>query len=157
MKKTIIFFLLTVSVVTLRAQPPQGDANPGDTYGKKITADHLIQLNDFNGQLSKKDTVIAKIKGKVISSCPKKGCWMNVELDDQHTVFVKFKEYAFFVPQNIVGKTVVMDGIAMQKEISVTELKHYAADAKKSKEEIEAITEPQTQIRFIADGVLVIE
>jgi hypothetical protein len=63
----------------------------------------------------------------------------------------------FFVPTDIVGKTVVLDGIATQKEVSVAELKHYAQDAKKSQAEIDAITKPEKQVRFLADGVLVVK
>jgi hypothetical protein len=42
-------------------------------------------------------------------------------------------------------------------ETSVDELKHYAEDAKKSKEEIDAITEPKKEIRLTANGVLVVK
>jgi len=37
----------------------------------------------------------------------------------------------------------------------VATLRHYAEDAGKSKEEIEKITEPETNLMFLADGVLI--
>lgn len=157
MKNIIMFLVLAVCTTFSYAQPPAGPANTGDTYGEKITAENAITASDFSSQLSKKDTIEAKITGKVLSSCPKKGCWMNVELADKSKVFVRFKDYAFFVPMDIAGKTVVLDGIAMQKEVSVAELKHYAKDAKKSQAEIDAITAPKKQVRFLANGVLVTE
>ena len=40
---------------------------------------------------------------------------------------------------------------------SVEELKHYAEDAKKSQDEIDAITEPKTEIRFMASGMVVVD
>jgi hypothetical protein len=54
------------------------------------------------------------------------------------------------------GKEVVIDGIAEEKQTSVAQLKHYAEDAGKSKEEIDAIKEPKTEITITAKGVLVI-
>ncbi|MEE6185827.1 hypothetical protein PIECOFPK_00925 [Mycovorax composti] len=157
MKNIVTTVVLVLCGLLVQAQPPAGPANPGDTYGKKVTAERTLKAVDFNKLLSQKDTIDAKVVGKVLSSCPKKGCWMNVELDDKSTVFVRFKDYAFFVPTDIVGKTVVLDGIATQKEVSVAELKHYAQDAKKSQAEIDAITKPEKQVRFLADGVLVVK
>ena len=46
------------------------------------------------------------ISGEIIDVCPKKGCWMNVKVDSD-TVFVKFKDYGFFVPKTgIEGKSI---------------------------------------------------
>ncbi|MCH5715317.1 DUF4920 domain-containing protein [Niabella hibiscisoli] len=71
-----------------------------------------------------------------MASCPKKGCWMEVELEDKSKMFVKFKDYAFFVPMDIVGKSIVLDGIAFNKTTSVAELQHYAKDAKKARQKL---------------------
>ena len=98
-----------------------------------------------------------KIEGKVLDVCPKKGCWLSLEMPDKSVTLVKFKDYGFFVPVEMIGKTVVIEGQAKKVETSVDELKHYAEDAKKSKEEIAAITEPKKEIRLTANGVLVIK
>jgi hypothetical protein len=39
----------------------------------------------------------------------------------------------------------------------VAELQHYAEDAKKSKEEIAAITKPEKEVRVMAKGIVVVE
>ena len=39
-----------------------------------------------------------KVKGEIISTCPMKGCWMNM-LVANDTVLVRFKDYGFFVPK----------------------------------------------------------
>ena len=89
--------------------------------------------------------------------CPKKGCWLKLELSDKETAMVKMKDYAFFLPLAAKGKTVVIDGEVKKKTISVAELKHYAEDAKKSKEEIAAITKPENEVRVTANGIVVVE
>jgi hypothetical protein len=81
---------------------------------------------------------------------------MKVDKGNGETLMVKFKNYGFFMPKNIVGQTVVLEGEAVVKEVSVKQLKHYAEDAGKSKEEIEKIKEPKKETQFIAKGVLVL-
>ncbi|HAI79459.1 MAG TPA: DUF4920 domain-containing protein, partial [Chryseobacterium sp.] len=51
---------------------------------------------------------------------------------------------------------IVLEGSAETKIISVDEQKHYAEDAKKSQQEIDAITKPQEEIRFVANGIKVV-
>lgn len=79
-----------------------------------------------------------------------------MELPDKTKMQVKFEDYAFFVPMDLVGKTVVIDGMARQKIVSVNELKHLAEDGKKPQAEIDAITKPEKQVKFEASGVLVL-
>jgi len=100
---------------------------------------------------------ISQIEGEVIDVCPKKGCWMNVKVD-QDTLFVKFKDYAFFVPKSgIQGKKVYMSGKISKDTISVERLRHYAEDAKKTKSEILEINKPKYVLNMIADGVAIRE
>jgi hypothetical protein len=91
----------------------------------------------------------------VESVCQVKGCWMKLKMENGQTMRVTFKDYGFFVPKDIAGKTIVFEGNATTKTTSVDELRHYAADAGKSKDEIVKITEPKTELAFEANGVLV--
>jgi len=93
------------------------------------------------------------IKGRVTAVCPKKGCWVTLENTQNVEVFVKMKDYALFLPQNIAGKTILLDAKVTKQETSVKELRHYAEDAGKSKEEIAKITKPKTEIRVLANGI----
>lgn len=62
--------------------------------------------------------------------CPKKGCWLKLEVPQGEEVMVKMKDYAFFLPVAAKGKTVAIEGEVFMKTTSVAELKHYAEDAK---------------------------
>ena len=100
---------------------------------------------------------LTNISGEIINVCPKKGCWMNVKVD-LDTIFVKFKDYGFFVPKTgIEGKSILMSGKIFSDTISVERLRHYAEDAQLSIEEIENITQPQYKINMIANGVAILE
>ena len=117
---------------------------------------------DINSDVKFYDTIddnldVSNVSGEILDVCPKKGCWMNVKVNTD-TVFVKFKDYGFFVPKTgIQGKKVLMTGEIFKDTISVERLKHYAEDAKKSRTEIDLITEPEYKINMIATGVAIEE
>ena len=95
-----------------------------------------------------------KIAGKVTSVCKAKGCWMEVDNGVGKNVRISFKDYAFFVPRDCEGQVVYAQGIARYDTTSVAMLKHYAEDAHKSKAQINAITKPEIELTFEAEGVL---
>ena len=142
MKKNALTLAIILCAYFINAQPPAGKAKVGDTYGAKVTEDGAVSITELPNLLKGKDTIAVKIKAKAVSSCASKGCWMNLQIDDKNTAFVKMKDYGFFVPMAIADKNVVLEGIAFIKTTSVAELKHYAEDGKKSQAEIDAIKEP---------------
>lgn len=99
------------------------------------------------------DSINSKFRGTIKEVCSKKGCWMTLDIGNDEEVMVRFKDYGFFMPLNAQGE-VVVNGKAFVKETSIEELRHYAEDAGKSEEEINAITEPERTLAFEADGVL---
>ncbi len=157
MKKIFLFAIVVMTALFANAQPPAGDANVGDSYGEKISPDGAIAIKDAAAKLGETGAVQTKIKAKVLEVCPKKGCWIKLAVNDSTTALVKMKDYGFFVPTAAVGKTIVIDGELKSKTVSVAELRHYAEDAKKSPEEIAAITKPQQELRVTATGITVVE
>ena len=151
----VVCFFLSTTIAF--AQPPAGDAKPGDWYGKEITTAGAINAADLPAKLLGDNTIQTKVKAKVLDVCSAKGCWMKVAINDTIQGFVKMKNYGFFVPLAAKGKTVVIDGDAKIKTTTIEELRHYAEDAKKSKKEIKAITKPEREVRFIASGIVVAE
>ena len=158
MKKLFLTLAIATFGFIANAQPPAGDAKPGDWYGEKITTDGAVAITDVAAKLAAgTESVDTKIKAKIVEVCPNKGCWLKLELSNGETATVKMKDYGFFLPLAAKGKTVVIDGEVKMKTTSVAELKHYAEDAKKSKEEIAAITQPQKEVRVMAKGIVVVE
>ncbi|UYQ92021.1 DUF4920 domain-containing protein [Chitinophaga horti] len=158
MRKTLCFLVAgMLSTAAVFAQDKIASAKPGQTYGQPTNASNAIKMTDLQAKL-KTDTVYnGKVEGTVVEVCKKKGCFMKLTRPNGDPVMVRFKDYGFFMPQDIVGKTVVVNGVAQVKETSVERLQHYAEDAGKSKEEIAKITQPKTDITFMADGVYVVK
>ncbi len=126
------------------------------TFGEAITTDGAVSMTDMVTKLQGVDSVQVKVKGKVESVCQTKGCWVNLHDDQAGDVFVKFKDYGFFLPKDIAGREVVMDGYAFRETTSIEDLKHYAEDEGKTKAEIDAITQPKEELKFVASGVVLL-
>ena len=127
------------------------------SFGAEISADGAIDaeaMMAIYADLKEGDTIATKFQGSVNSVCKMKGCWMRLAVGDQEA-FVKFKDYGFFVPKYLSEVEVIVSGKAYVSKTGVEDLKHFAQDAGKPQEEIDAITEPELSLDFMADGVLV--
>lgn len=131
----------------------------GKHFGAMIDGKKAIPYDALLTKMEKTDSLNAKVTGKVSAVCLKKGCWMTMVSDvpGKPDMRITFKDYAFFMPKDIVGKRVVIDGFARVETTSVDVLRHFAEDAGKSKEEIAAINKPLRELAFEAAGVLILE
>jgi len=140
-------------------EKPATEATPvsltGKTYGANVDAAGAKPLSELQQVLGSQDSAQVKLIGTADAVCQAKGCWMTMKTPEGKEMRVRFKDYAFFVPKDIAGKTIVINGWAHREEVPVADLQHYAKDAGKSAKEIAAITKPEQQLNFEADGVLV--
>lgn len=164
MKKMFIVFGILILAVSCKSEEetskPQQLQEVAINYtsiGNEITADNAKSVSDMADtyqSLAVGDTLNVKMTGKVDEVCQSKGCWMKINLNNGEQVMVKFKDYGFFMPKDVAGKEVVLNGKAFVNEVPVDEQRHYAEDAGKTVEEIAAITAPKMTYSFEADGVL---
>ncbi len=158
MKKNLVFilgaFLMVVSCTTGNSQTKNVK-----NFGTTVTADQAITYDQLIPKMASTDSMPAKVTGTVKQVCQKKGCWMTLVSTQPGTpeMRVTFKDYAFFMPKDLSGKQVVIDGYAFIETTSVDILRHYAEDAGKSKTEIEAIKEPLRELSFEAAGVMILD
>ena len=151
----LVFLLMGFSVF---AQEKASKSDAVNVFGAWVdeanvgTSNEMMALYDG---LSTNDTLTTKFVGKVKEVCQAKGCWMKVELSNGNEAMVRFKDYGFFVPRDIAGKNVVVDGLAFVEEMSVEDQKHYAKDAGANEEELSMITTPKKTYGFEASGVLI--
>ncbi|MCH8330152.1 MAG: DUF4920 domain-containing protein [Bacteroidetes bacterium] len=123
------------------------------TRGDEFDMNNAISFVQLKTSMGEEQEVEVTVKAKVNSVCQRKGCWMRVEGGEEE-VMVRFKDYGFFIPMDCAGMTATMKGIAYYDTTSVDDLKHYAEDAGKSQEEIDAISEPEFTLVFEASGVV---
>ena len=108
-----------------------------------ISKEGAIDGNTLLAALDSLDSLDMSLTATVLSVCQKKGCWMDVQLNDSTEMLVRFKDYGFFVPMDCAGKTATIKGSAKKVTHSVEWLQHKAEDAGKSPEEIALITEAE--------------
>ena len=164
MLKKICLSLLTAALLAACGADQSNSANAqtandGKHFGATITADGAIKYDELMPKMAATDSLAIKVTGKVKEVCQKKGCWMTLVSDEpgKPEMRVTFKDYAFFMPKDLAGKHVVIDGFAYVDVTSVEDLRHYAEDAGKSKAEIAAITKPERELSFEAAGVLILD
>lgn len=132
--------------------------DPKKSYGEsfdykevKSGPESVLIYQDLEGD----HAVEVQLRGKVSSVCQVKGCWMVLDLANGQETRVTFKDYGFFVPTDLVGKEVVVNGMARVDLISEEDLKHYARDAGKTEEEIRNIQGSRKSYSLVAEGVIV--
>ena len=103
MKSLINLIFLIIPFVSLSQISREFDNSEVKFFGNKFS---LIAESDQN----KNGLTTATTRGKILSSCPKKGCWVKV-ISDSEEIFVTFKDYSFFVPKKgIAGKNIIING-----------------------------------------------
>jgi len=152
-----IILSIAFCLVTLCSYAQDATSFDGKAFGEGVKKGGVITTAEVDSKLGESVKKDMKVSGEVVVVCKKKGCFMTLKMPDGKTMFVNFKDYAFFMPMDIAGKKVVIDGFAERKTTSVEDLKHYAEDAKKSAEEIAKITEPKKEIVFEAKGVVILD
>lgn len=155
--KKIFFSALILLAVGANAQDKEKvQAAKGVVYGTVAIETNAITPDEVKAKLVN-DQFEGQIKAKVTEVCKAEGCWIKVQRADGTSMMVRAKNHAFLMPENIVGKTVLIEGNATVKETTEEMRKHYAEDAGKSKEEIAKIKGAEKDVQFAAKGVKVLD
>jgi hypothetical protein len=156
------YLAIMLGVWLVACQPQVKDNSEVETpdtvignFGEKITEENAVPIDQMHKELLRDGVFQGKVRGEIKEVCVKKGCWMTLSMPDGNLMRVTFKDYGFFVPTNSQGYPVIVEGKAVKSVIDVATLRHYAEDAGKSKEEIEAIQTEEENYTFEATGVII--
>ena len=72
------------------------------------------------------------LEGVIKSVCQEKGCWLAFEQAGKN-VHVSFKGYSFFVPKDVAGQKVKLEGRVLLKERTKEEIEHLEGEGAKRK------------------------
>jgi len=157
----LLVFFFVIGVCNAQDSQPNTTAQSeyvpfGAEINAEATSDTAMMTEKYE-LLKASDTLQVKFKARVTEVCQSKGCWMKLELANGEEAMVRFKDYGFFMPMDIAGKEVIVNGLAFVEEMSIEDQQHYAKDAGKSAEEVAQITKTKKTYGFEADGVLLKE
>lgn len=159
MKRIFFTLIITISMLSCKDNTNANATEEGfAVFGAKMTEGDALTFGDMNKKyqtLKPGDTAIVKFESIINAVCKKKGCWMTMDLGNSKEAFVKFKDYAFFVPKNADKSIATVSGKAFVSVESVDELKHYAKDAGQSQASIDSIVAPKKTYSFLADAVTI--
>lgn len=150
---SILAMTLGLFDISARVREEPRSASKGVTYGAGVTAGERVTLDAAMKSKSFGKTI--RITGGVEEVCKVKGCWMMLR-DGQSKVRVTFKDYGFFMPKNLVGHKIALEGVLTEETLTEKDARHYAEDAGKSAKEIAAIVGDQKEYSFEATGVVVL-
>src|SRR5438045_3975556 len=111
MKKLAFAALILLTIGANAQDKEKVQAAPGVVYGtvskeaNPVSPDEIktkLVNNQFEGQ----------VKAKVTEVCKAEGCWIKVQKADGTSMMVRAKDHKFLMPENIVGKTVLIEGAA---------------------------------------------
>jgi hypothetical protein len=156
MKKIILFSIIVFALSANAQDKEKVQAAKGIVYGQVSEEKSPVAVDDLSNKLIE-NAFTGQIKGKVAEVCKAEGCWIRLQKGDGTTMMVRTRDHAFVMPENIVGRTVLVEGSATVKETSEELRKHYAEDGDKSKEEIAKIKGPEKSVEFAAKGVKVLD
>ena len=149
------FYILTILTFSVSFFIKAQSATTFEAFGELFDSSQVNNYVDEKELLLKNPQDKDRLRGKILSTCPMKGCWMRMSVE-QDTILVRFKDYGFFVPKSgAEGKSAIVNGNISVDTLSVAQLRHYAEDAGKPKSEVMAIVNPEITISFLADGVLI--
>ncbi len=135
MIKNLKYVLLVVAMLAsvamaevIRLSEPVEQTADSETFGSPFDdSAPLVKLESIAGDgqawVGKSVSVVASVS----EVCQKKGCFF-IAREGRSIVRVSFKDYGFFVPTDIGGKRVSLNGEVVARDVSADEAKHYAED-----------------------------
>ncbi len=112
----------------LRLSEPVTVSETDETFGAKIDgAPATVTLGDLLANPDNYVDAAVAVTTRVGKVCQKKGCFFIAQ-DGNQSVRVSFKDYGFFVPTDISGKTVTLVGALTRRELSQQEAEHFNSD-----------------------------
>jgi hypothetical protein len=155
------FYFLTLSLVILLAACNPTDERTADAglyadyerYGSEQFVSDAIPAqtvaDDGDAYVGQEVT----LEGTITEVCSRMGCWLIFQTDGDNVVRVHVDrdedgEYAFTLPQEVIGRHAVAHGVIERKELSEDEQQHYV-------EETESGQVAPVEFRLTAQHVLV--
>jgi hypothetical protein len=92
------------------------------------------------------------MEGVITNECTEKGCWMQVAPTREGStgMRVTFKDYAFFIPQSMVGRRARMEGVLKVTTHSKAAAEHLIHEGAKLTKNADGTA---TEVQFVASGV----
>lgn len=151
---SVLFFLACNQNQTTVLHGPQ--KLKGQVYGDSITDQSIKDVILLSGIIEENSVQKLKVTGIVENVCSENGCWLSIRVNNEQLLRVTFKDNAFFVPKNIIGKKVVVEGEAKSDSVFIANKQHLAHISTSEKEFASIANEKKQHLTFEAKGLVVL-
>jgi hypothetical protein len=140
---------------TLTATAQRKTAMPhGMVYGSKPDTTQVIPAWRVEAFMDKKVRINTTIRGRIIKVTKLKGGWFELDAGTGKVIAAHFKNYNVTIPTALMGKIVLVDGVA-QKQFIADDLQHFAGDTVRGKKQHKVKTDPKRRLIFEVKGLMV--
>jgi hypothetical protein len=146
-----VTLFITTSLVAepLRLSEPVATNATSETFGIVLNTDlPMVSLSTLAEDSKEYVGKSFQLKTKISKVCQKKGCFFIAQ-QNEHIIRVSFKDYSFFVPTDSSGKTVILAGQLIQKEMTQKQAEHFNADLQSNSDSIK----PGVVYEIVANSV----
>jgi hypothetical protein len=127
-----------------------GSPSEGRDFGNGVTLTTATPLREVLAAPARFSERPVLVRGRLTDLCTRKGCW-TVLADGDDFVRVRFLNYGFFLPEDAIGASAWVEGVAEIRTLSEGEARHLASETRGG--DPSAINGPQQEIGFVASGV----
>jgi len=131
----------------------------GKVYGNGVASEDTVLVSAL---LANPDAYVGqtiRVKGTAVGVCAHRGCWINIASDKEgETVRVKVKDGEIVFPPEIMGDTVIAEGVWTANKLDMETTKEYcAAEAREKGEKFDekAVTDCMTLYQLSGTGAVV--
>jgi len=97
-------------------------------YGEGVSAPDTMLVSELLGDPDAYVGKIVRVKGTAVGVCEHRGCWISIASDTEgETVRVKVKDGVIVFPPEIMGDTVVAEGVWTANELTMEQTKKVCA------------------------------
>ena len=134
---------------------PVGAQSPVDSAivlrGSAVPAGAALPVTQLVAGARNFTTKPVIVEGVITRECTEKGCWMQVAPSTgARGMRVTFKDYAFFIPQSMVGRRARMTGVTKVTTHSKTAADHLIGEGAQLQRNSDGTA---TEVQFVASGV----
>jgi hypothetical protein len=152
MKALTFLFVLLASVNALaQKHVPLPHGSVFGTTPNRIGMMDASKVEDFMG---KKARVSTTLTGRVIKVTKTKGGWFDMDAGNGKVIAAHFKNYDVTIPEDLAGRTVIIEGIAA-KQFIADDMQHLAGDTVSGKKQHHVNVDPKKRLTFEVKGLFV--
>lgn len=142
----------TMFMLVLLSGGAYAESGQSQRYGGAITLKEPVSVQYAVENFMRLGGKELLLEGTVTKVCEMKGCWMGLRSADSE-LRVTFKNYGFFVSPKLIDRMVWAQGRLHEEVMTVGQARHFARDAGLPESEVEKITQPVKEYRFVATAV----